>query len=145
MISVSEMICFSLYNTGQAMQQAYRPLLDALNLTYPQYLVMTLLWSKDQPLTVGQIGAALGMETSTLTPLLKRLESNGLIQRRRMPEDERRVAVTLSEAGQALKAKAAIIPDCIAQQTGMTVEELGQLRDQLARLSDNLRDPVSRD
>lgn len=138
-LSPQDMVCFSLYSAVHAMTQAYRPHLEALGLTYPQYLVMSALWAAEAPPTVGMLSRLLQLESSTLTPLLKRLEAMGLLIRRRDAEDERQVRVTLTGEGQQMQARTAGIAGCIAEQSGMSVEELMSLRDQVSRLRDNLR------
>jgi MarR family transcriptional regulator, organic hydroperoxide resistance regulator len=137
-ISPSDMICFSLYSATHAMQAAYKPLLDDLGLTYPQYLVLTTLWKQDAQ-SVGQIGQTLQLESNTLTPLLKRMEAQGLLGRARSSSDERQVKVTLTEAGRALHARAAHIPACILEKSGLTLPALTALRDQINQLRDQLR------
>lgn len=132
-----EMICFSLYSATHAMQQAYKPLLDELGLTYPQYLVMVTLWDESR-LSVGEIGRRVHLESNTLTPLLKRLEAQGLVTRHRDSQDERLVKVDLTEVGRALQEKAAGIPACILQKTGMDLPALTALRDQVLALRDQL-------
>src|SRR5688572_33233252 len=97
-ISLDRQLCFSVYGTSMAIQRAYKPLLDAMGLTYPQYLVLNVLWREDRQ-SVGAIAEQLALESSTLTPLLKRLESAGLVQRARNPENERQVVVALTEQG----------------------------------------------
>ena len=138
-LSPQDMVCFSLYSAVHAMTQAYRPHLEALGLTYPQYLVMSALWSATDAPTVGTLSRQLQLESSTLTPLLKRLETTGLLTRRRDAEDERQVRIALTEAGQALQGRTAHIASCIAEQSGMSVDDLLALRDQVSRLRDNLR------
>ena len=108
-LPVAEMICFSLYSATHAMQHAYKPLLEALGLTYPQYLVMVALWAEDGQ-TVGQLGQALQLESNTLTPLLKRMQAQGLVLRARDSRDERQVRVRLTEAGREMQSRAAAIP-----------------------------------
>lgn len=135
---LSDMICFSLYSATHAMQAAYKPLLDAIGLTYPQYLVLTALWQSDRQ-TVGQIGQTLQLESNTLTPLLKRMEAQGLLTRARSSSDERQVVVSLSPQGQALQARAAHIPACILEKSGMTLPQLTALRDQINLLRGQLR------
>ncbi|MBB2178664.1 MarR family winged helix-turn-helix transcriptional regulator [Gluconacetobacter tumulicola] len=120
-------ICFSLYAASHAFNRLYQPLLEPLGLTYPQYLVMSVLWAGDGKL-VGEIGARLGLVSSTLTPLLKRLENSGLVARSRDREDERQVRVTLTPEGRTLRAQAATVPGCVLTATGMTTDELGDLR-----------------
>lgn len=109
LLKLDNFICFALYSANHAMNRLYKPMLDELNLTYPQYLVMVTLWEEDGQ-TVGGIGEKLFLESSTLTPLLKRLEAAGFIQRTRSKEDERQVLIRLTSEGTALKTKAAAIP-----------------------------------
>lgn len=120
------------------MQAAYKPLLEPLGLTYPQYLALSALWAEDGQ-TVGQIGAALMLDSNTLTPLLKRLEQAGWITRRRDSADERQVRLTLTDEGRALGARAAEVPLCFLDRTGLTVEEAAGMRDDLTALRDRLR------
>ena len=135
-----EMICFALYSASHAMQRTYAPLLEAVGLTYPQYLVLVALWSEDGQ-SVGQIGRALQLESNTLTPLLKRVEGQGLITRTRSLTDERQVIVALTEAGRAMQARVAHLPACIVECSGMTLEALFGLRDQVNALRDGLGQP----
>jgi MarR family transcriptional regulator, organic hydroperoxide resistance regulator len=102
---LEDQLCFALYAASRAMTARYRPLLDAIGLTYPQYLVMMLLWEEDNQ-TVGQLGARLSLDSGTLSPLLKRLTTAGLVTRHRRVEDERSVAIALTDAGRALREKA---------------------------------------
>ena len=140
-LAPENMFCFALYSATQAMQQVYRPLLDPLGLTYPQYLVLTALWTEDGGLTVGGIGHRIGLDSSTLTPLLKRMEAAGLVTRTRNPEDERQVRVTLTPEGRALEARAAHVPGCVLARTGLDAAGLGRLRDEINALSARLRAP----
>jgi DNA-binding MarR family transcriptional regulator len=132
------MICFALYSATHAMQHAYKPLLEAFGLTYPQYLVLVALWGSDGQ-TVGQLGQALQLESNTLTPLLKRMEAQGLVARARDAKDERQVRVSLSTAGREMQARAAGIPGCILERSGMSLAGLTALRDQVNALRDQLR------
>lgn len=132
---LDEQLCFAVYSAANAMTRAYRPLLDALGLTYPQYLVMMVLWERDG-LGVSELGERLHLDSGTLTPLLKRLEQAGHVQRTRSADDERRVEVTLTPAGRALRAKAGDLPVRMARLTGCSVAELRSLRAQLLRLRD---------
>jgi DNA-binding MarR family transcriptional regulator len=109
-------------------------MLDELGLTYPQYLVMLVLW-EDQPRSVRELGEELGLDSGTLSPLLKRLESLGLVERRRSSEDERRVEVFLTDSGTALSAKSNAIPQQLADAAGLSAAELDQLRETLGRLT----------
>lgn len=138
-LAPSDMICFALYSAAHAMQQAYRPHLDALGVTYPQYLVLSALWTSEGAPSVGEIARRVDLESNTLTPLLKRLEALGLVERRRDAADERLVRIALTPDGKALEARAADIPACIAEKTGMSLDQLVDLRREVVRLSDNLR------
>ena len=132
-LKLDEFLCFAVYAAGHAFTRVYKTLLDAIDLTYPQYLVMVTLWQEDRQ-TVGQIGEKLFLESSTLTPLLKRLESAGLVQRQRNAADQRQVYVELSDQGRALRAKASQIPPCILAATGGDVEMLRRLTTELTQL-----------
>ncbi|MBB2200814.1 MarR family winged helix-turn-helix transcriptional regulator [Gluconacetobacter tumulisoli] len=135
--TLEHFLCFALYSTSHAFNRVYKPLLDAIGLTYPQYLVMTVLWGQDGML-VGQIGEKLALESSTLTPLIKRLEVAGLLQRTRDTRDERQVRVTLTPQGRALEAEAASIPACILEATGRTPEQLMRLKTDIDALRNQL-------
>ncbi|MFN7223278.1 MAG: MarR family winged helix-turn-helix transcriptional regulator [Paracoccaceae bacterium] len=137
-LALPDMICFALYSATHAMQHVYKPLLDDLGLTYPQYLVLTALWETDIQ-TVGALGRQVQLESNTLTPLLKRLEERGFVTRSRDGKDERQVNVSLTDAGQALKHRAAHIPECVLQKSGLSAEDLTHLRDQITTLRDHLR------
>jgi len=130
-------LCFALYSTSLAMTKLYKPLLDALGLTYPQYLAMLVLWEQDG-LTVSELGERLYLDSGTLTPLLKRLEAAGLIARLRAVEDERRVHLTLTAAGRRLKARAAKIPGCILDASQCSLSELVSLTKQVQALRQRL-------
>ncbi len=132
-LTPEDMLCFDVYALGQSFGRLYKPLLDPLGLTYPQYLVMIVLWT-GQENTVGRIGERLGLETSTVTPLLKRLEAAGLVTRRRSEIDERRVEVGLTPRGRALRAEALHIPACVEGATGLDPNEIRALRDKLIGL-----------
>ncbi len=132
-----DMLCFSLYAASHALSRVYKPHLEPLGLTYPQYLVMLSLWAQDGQ-TVGEIGDVLYLESSTITPLLKRLEAAGLVSRSRDAADERVVRVRLTEAGSGLRARAAPIPGCILEATGLSLEEVERLRTEIERLRRNL-------
>lgn len=134
----SQMLCFALYSAAHAMQAAYKPLLEPLGLTYPQYLALAALWDKDGQ-TVGQIGTTLLLDSNTLTPLLKRLEQGGWITRQRSTDDERQVRITLTAAGRTLQGEAAKLPPCFLDQTGLTTDQATTLRDALTTLRDRLR------
>lgn len=127
-------LCFAMYSASRAATAAYRPLLDELGLTYPQYLVMMVLW-EDQPRSVRDLGEELGLDSGTLSPLLKRLESLGFVERRRSAADERRVEVFLTPDGTALSGRATGIPQKLADAAGLSPAELDQLRETLGRLT----------
>ncbi|MEO6957020.1 MAG: MarR family transcriptional regulator [Antricoccus sp.] len=137
-LELDNQLCFALYNASRAMVRAYGPLLGELELTYPQYLTMLVLWEADSPLSVGAIGDRLHLDSSTLTPLLKRLEHLTLLQRERDPSDERRVLITLTEAGRALRERAAQIPFQIAPRFGLDARAAQQLRQSLNNVVDAL-------
>ena len=126
-------LCFEVYSANHAFNRVYQPLLDTLHLTYPQYLVMVLLWEGDGQ-TVGELGARLFLESNTLTPLLKRLETLGHIKRSRDPADERQVRVRLTESGRTLRAKALHIPGCILTASGLDARTAKQLMTGIATL-----------
>ena len=134
---LSDFLCFSVYSAGSAFTKIYRPLLDALGLTYPQYLVLAALWEADGQ-TVGQIGERLFLESSTLSPVLKRLEAAGHVERRRAQADERVVQVFLTAQGSELGRRAQSIPGCIVEASGMELDELRTLKAALERLRDAL-------
>ena len=130
-------LCFALYSASLAMTKLYKPLLDELGITYPQYLVLLVLWEADGP-TVSELGQRLSLDSGTLTPLLKRLEAAGLISRLRNPSDERRVHIQLTAAGRKLKTKAARVPSCVLAASQCSVSELVQLTQQVKNLRDRL-------
>lgn len=137
-ITPPDMLCFALYSAAHAMQQAYTPLLEPLGLTYPQYLAMTALWGEDEQ-TVGALGKVLHLESNTLTPLIKRLEAQGLVERVRDAEDERRVLVRLTDKGRAMQSQAAHVPACILEATGLDVPEAIDLRKRVTVLRDRVK------
>jgi len=130
-------LCFALYSTSLAMTKLYKPLLKPLGLTYPQYLVMLVLWEADGQ-TVSAVGARLMLDSGTLTPLLKRLEAAGLLQRLRDSADERRVQLKLSPAGRALKARAGKVPAAIACAANCPVDDILSLTARLQQLREQL-------
>lgn len=134
-------LCFSLYSASLAMTKLYKPLLDALGLTYPQYLVMLVLWERDG-LSVSALGERLSLDSGTLTPLLKRMETAGWLTRQRSSEDERRVHVCLSPAGQQLQIQAAHIPGCVVAQSGLPLSDLFALNQQIKTLRTAMRAPT---
>ncbi|WP_338523289.1 MarR family transcriptional regulator [Pseudomonas batumici] len=134
-------VCFALHSTSLLMTKVYKPLLQALNLTYPQYLAMMVLWEKDG-LTVGEISTRLLTDPGSLTPLLKRLETEGLLSRTRSKEDERVVIVELTEQGRALREQARGIPQCILAASGDSLERLRALQAELVALRGHLQDSL---
>jgi DNA-binding MarR family transcriptional regulator len=138
MLQLDRQLCFALYSASHAMSKAYKPHLDVLGLTYPQYVAMLVLWERDG-LTVSEIGERLYLDSGTLTPLLKRLEAAGYISRLRDVADERRVLIQLTAAGRRLKTKAAPIPGCMFEAMQCTPAELGALTRQVQQLRDRLQ------
>ena len=136
-LRLAEFLCFAIYSTSHAFNRVYKPLLDKLSLTYPQYLAMVVLWEQDDQ-TVGSLGDKLFLESSTLTPLLKRLEALGHIRRTRDSDDERQVRVSLTEKGRALRAKAREIPACILTASGLKIGELARLQTEIVALRSRL-------
>ena len=127
---LEDQLCFALYAASRAMTARYRLLLDAIGLTYPQYLVMMLLWEEDNQ-TVGQLGARLSLDSGTLSPLLKRLTTAGLVTRHRRVEDERSVAIALTDAGRALRDKAGAISEEIICALDLDRSEFADLKAKL--------------
>lgn len=130
-------LCFALYSASLAMTKLYKPLLEALGLTYPQYLVMLVLWERDG-LMVSELGQRLSLDSGTLTPLLKRLEAAGLISRMRDVQDERRVHIRLTQAGRRLKARAATVPACLLAASQCAPAEISDLTRQVRALRERL-------
>jgi DNA-binding MarR family transcriptional regulator len=137
MLLLDNQLCFALYSTSLAMTKLYKPLLDELGLTYPQYLAMLVLWERDG-LMVSELGERLYLDSGTLTPLLKRLEGSGYISRLRDLEDERRVRITLTVLGRKLKSRAAKIPACILTATQCSLPEVTALTTQVQALRHGL-------
>ena len=138
---LDDQLCFALYNASRAMTATYAPLLAELDLTYPQYLAMMVLWEADGS-RVSAIGDRLHLDSATLTPLLKRLEARGVIERRRSSEDERVVEVFLTADGKRLKTKAKHVQRCIFECAGMSLRQLVEMREQLETLTARLRGPT---
>jgi DNA-binding MarR family transcriptional regulator len=134
---LSSHICFATYATAHAFNRVYKPLLDPLGLTYPQYLVLLVLWEKDN-ITVGEVGKPLSLDSGTLTPLLKRLEGARIVRRTRDPHDERQVRVSLTKQGHDLRTPAMKVWNELLCATGLATDELVALKDQLDRLRENL-------
>ena|SRR5256885_2245437 len=138
MLKLDHQLCFALYSSSLAMTKLYKPLLDPLGLTYPQYLVMLVLWEGDG-IAVSELGQRLQLDSGTLTPLLKRLEASGLVQRRRDSADERRVLLHITPAGRALKARAMRVPPQVACAAACSLDELAALTRRLKQLRDQIQ------
>ena len=137
-LALDVQLCFPLYAATRAVTRAYTDLLDEAGLTYPQYLAMLALWETAEPLTVGDLGKKLRLDSGTLTPLLKRLEAAGHVVRRRDTGDERRVLVEVTAQGRQLRDQVAEVPIRLAEETGLSVREGKELRRLLRSLLDNL-------
>ncbi|WP_312212569.1 MarR family transcriptional regulator [Pseudescherichia sp.] len=136
-LALNNQLCFALYSANLALNKLYRQLLAPLGLTYPQYLVMLVLWERDD-VTVSEIGEQLFLDSATLTPLLKRLESAGLLVRQRSRQDERQVAVTLTESGRALQQQALTIPESVRCAAACDTDSLAALQHELETLRHQL-------
>src|SRR5215469_13409658 len=136
-LRLDNQICFAVYSAAHAFNRVYKPLLDSLGLTYPQYLVMLVLWEHDG-VPVKDIGERLFLDSGTLTPLLKRLEATGVIKRTRSTEDERQVLIALTPQGQALKEKARAVPQSILAASDCSVGELIATKNEIVALRDRL-------
>ena len=136
-LALDNQFCFALYSASHAMTKAYKPLLDALGLTYPQYLVMLVLWEQDA-VPVKDIGSRLFLDSGTLTPLLKRLEAGGLLERHRDPEDERQVLIVLTPEGRTLREQALHVPYQVHQSCGQDLPTVERLRAALSTIRDDL-------
>ncbi len=137
LLSLDNQICFAAYSTAHAFNRVYKPVLDRLGLTYPQYLVMLVLWERDG-VPVKQIGERLFLDSGTLTPLLKRLEAAEFVKRSRSTEDERQVLIALTPKGQALREKARAMPEAVLAASACSVAELTAMKDNLTALRDRL-------
>lgn len=137
LMQLDHQLCFALYSTAHALNRAYKPVLKALDLTYPQYLAMIVLWERDG-VTVKEIGERLHLDSGTLTPLLKRLEAMGLVARARDTTDERQVRIQLTDQGRAMREKAKAVPQAILRAMGQPIEEITRLKGALVRLRDQL-------
>lgn len=134
-VPLDDQLCYAIYSAGIAVQRAYKPLLDQLGLTYPQYLVLNILWREDGQ-AVGQIADQLALESSTLTPLLKRLEAAGMVRRTRNPSNERQVVVALTDAGRALRSRAGCLGDALLEASGQSPAALADLNKGVKALRD---------
>lgn len=131
---LTDQVCFALYTSSRAVTGLYRPMLEELGLTYPQYLVMLALWER-RSITVKELGALLQLDSGTVSPLLKRMEAHGLVRRQRRLDDERSVDVTLTDKGAALERKAHSVPARLVRALDMHSDELATLRAQLRRIT----------
>jgi DNA-binding MarR family transcriptional regulator len=136
-LQLGNQLCFAIYSAGHAFNRVYKPLLDRLGLTYPQYLVMLVLWERDG-VPVKDIGERLFLDSGTLTPLLKRLEGAHLLKRTRSTEDERQVLISLTSQGQALREKARTVPEAILAASACSLSELSAMKNELIALRDRL-------
>jgi DNA-binding MarR family transcriptional regulator len=141
-MALEDQLCFALYAASRAVTGLYRPLLDDLGITYPQYLVLLVLWAQG-PVPVKELGIALQLDYGTLTPLLKRLETHGLLRRERRAEDERSVLITLTEQGAALRDRAEAVPGLIGAAMGLEPAEFDQLLASLRWLTSNVTTAVA--
>ena len=135
--TLDQLLCFSVYSASMAISRTYKPLLDQLGITYPQYLVLNVLWEEDGK-TVGSIADRLALESSTVTPLVKRLEAASLVTRTRRQDDERRVIVSLTPSGRELREKSGCLGEALLAKSGMPPKELIALTQEVQRLRDAL-------
>ena len=138
-VPLDSQLCFSLYGASMAVGRTYKPMLDELGLTYTQYLVLSTLWEEDG-LPISSIANRLSLESSTITPLVKRLEAAALVTRKRNPKDERQVIVGLTAKGRDLEIKTACLTQALLERSGLTAEQLTNLNGQVQKLRDALRD-----
>ncbi|WP_432524724.1 MarR family winged helix-turn-helix transcriptional regulator [Kineococcus sp. SYSU DK006] len=134
-LALERQVCFALVVAARSVLAVYRPVLEPMGLTHPQYLVMLALWGAE-PMSVKELSEALRLDPPTLSPLLKRLEAAGLLERRRLPEDQRTLAVTLTDRGRRLREQALSVPRQVVERLGMDVAELQALRDGLSHVID---------
>ena len=134
-LPLDDQLCYAIYSAGMAIQRVYKPLLDDLGLTYPQYLALNVLWREDK-LTVGSIAERLALESSTLTPLLKRLEAAGLLRRTRSPANERQVVVALTDKGREVRSRAGCLADALLSSSGQSPAHLNQINRDVRELRD---------
>ncbi|WP_328555055.1 MULTISPECIES: MarR family winged helix-turn-helix transcriptional regulator [unclassified Streptomyces] len=140
---LDDQLCFALYAAQRAVTAAYRPLLEELGLTYPQYLVLLVLWELGET-TVKELGTALHLDYGTMSPLLKRLESAGLVRRERSAHDERSVRVALTGRGELLRERAEEVPQALLTATGLSEADVTRLREELRRLTERAEDAAAR-
>ncbi|MCU1513202.1 MAG: MarR family transcriptional regulator [Microbacteriaceae bacterium] len=137
-LHIDDQICFALYNASRAMTHRYRTLLEPLGVTYPQYLVLLVLWESDS-LTVSALGERMQLDSGTLSPLLRRLEASGYVTRQRSADDERTVIVSLTETGDSLRSRARGIPQQVCAAAGLEPADLVALQKQIAALAEHVR------
>ena len=137
-LRLDDQLCFALHAASRAVTAAYQPLLDELGVTYPQYLVLLVLWEEDVA-RVSRIGERLFLDSATLTPLLKRLEARGLVERVRSADDERVVEIHLTRAGRDLKKRAGEVPRTLVRRSKLTVDDVARLRNELQNVTRTLR------
>ncbi|WP_326550323.1 MarR family winged helix-turn-helix transcriptional regulator [Micromonospora sp. NBC_01813] len=138
-LELRHQVCFALYTASRAMTDLYREVLDELGLTYPQYLVLLALWERPaDPPTVTELGQALQLDSGTLSPLLKRMAAGGLVSRERASRDERQVQIHLTTQGQAMRQRAAQVPVKVATATGLTLDQLIELRHTLTTMTEHI-------
>ena len=142
LLSLDDHVCFGIYAAHLAIQRTHKPVLDTLGVTYPQYLVMNLLWAQDGQ-TVGSLAKLLDLEPSTLTPLLKRLEGIGLLERRRAPENERQVIISLTEKGRSLRADAGCVSQNLLEKSEFTPNQLAEINGLVRDLSKKLNERMA--
>lgn len=144
-IAIEDALCFNLYSTSRAMTQVYRPYLKKLNLTYPQFLVMLLLWeNSDKQISVKDLGQRLFLDSGTLTPLLKRIENMDFITRKRSVDDEREVLIGLTKKGKLLEKKCSDIPMAMFCNLDVTMERFTEIRDGVAEVLSNLHNKLEK-
>ena len=139
-LKLKNQLCFSVYAASLLIKREYQPLLDQLKITYPQYLVLLVLWESDD-LSVNEIARKLFLNTNTVTPLIKRMEAQGLLTRRRSEQDERKVIVSLTPIGSQMQDQAAAIPHGLISQlhsNSLTLDDLQSLKEKLSALTDHL-------
>jgi DNA-binding MarR family transcriptional regulator len=141
-LTLDDQLCFSLYGAAMAINRAYKPLLDALEITYPQYLVLSALWETDG-LSIGAIAERLGLDSSNVTPLVKRLEVAGFLARERNPADERQVVVTLTEQGRAMQVRSACLGQTLFASANLSIEKLVQLNKDVQAFRDSVARSVA--
>ena len=141
MLALGQQLCFAVYSAAHAFNRTYKPMLDALGITYPQYLVLSVLWEKDGR-TIGAIADRLALEPSTITPLVKRLEQAGFVTRLRSTVDERLVGVHLTDKGRGLQAQTGCLTDTLLKRSGMRVEEIIDLNARIQKLREALTAPA---